>query len=89
MSLSDGGQVGRPKLGLIIYWSDSPNQIMLMVGPNQDLQRRPKSTEKLSEAKEITKNYLVKQLINKPTHGCTWVSWPKLGSCVVCVDSST
>ena len=35
LSLSDGGQVGRPKSGLIIYWSDSPNQVMLMVGPNQ------------------------------------------------------
>ena len=35
LSLSDGGQISRPKSDLIIYWSDSPNQIMLMVGPNQ------------------------------------------------------
>ena len=48
--------------------------IMLMVGPNQGLQRRPKSTEKLSWTKSTIKNYLVKQLVNEPTHGCTWVS---------------
>ena len=32
--LSNGGQVGRPKSSLIIYWLDEPNMVMLMVGPN-------------------------------------------------------
>ena len=28
------GQVGQPKLGLIIHWLDGPSMVMLMVGPN-------------------------------------------------------
>ena len=58
---------------LSVKWSDQPakvrpdylvvgfvNMIMLMVGPDQDLQRRSKSIEKLPGAKSITINYLLK-----------------------------
>ena len=54
-----------------------------MVRPNQDLQRKSKSTEKLPGAKSITKNYLMKQLVKnlpKDVHGWAGQSWARVQS---------
>ena len=81
MSLSDGGQVGRPKSGLIIYWSNSSNQIMLMVGPNQIFLVEAKAYLLGSGVKLITRSCLEKQLVmNLPidAHGLTNQSWARV-----------
>ena len=81
LSLSDGGQIGRPKSDLIIYWSDLPNQVMLMVGPNQIFSVEAKAHGLGSWAKLITRSCLEKQLVmNLPidAHGLTNQNWARV-----------
>ena len=57
----NGGQVSRPKSGLTICQLEALNFVMLMVGPNQDLQQEAQRLIKVYlGTKLITRNYLEK-----------------------------
>ena len=62
-SLNDS-QAGRSKLDLTIRWLEALSFIMLMVGPNQDLQwKAQRPTEEMLGMKLITRSCLEKQLV--------------------------
>ena len=77
------GQVDRPKSGLIILLIEFLKLVMLMVGPNQTLQWKPKLTDQVIWGKIYYQKLISESIGYEPTLRYKRVDQPKLGSDVV------